>query len=166
MSARAQSSPDEYQLKAAFIFHFTQLVDWPPDALGSGNRHLVLCTNGESALPGVLEATVQGKQIGSRTLEVHHLQDKDNPVGCHILFIAGKDKKRVAAVLAALNTAPILTIGESDGFVQHGGIIGFCLQDNKIRFDINLKAAQRANLKISSRLLLLAKTVVDDPRQG
>lgn len=165
-SAHAQSNSAEYQLKAAFIFHFAQLVDWPADALGPENRPLILCTTGESALSGVLEATIQGKQIGSRPLDVRHLQEKENPAGCHLLFIVGRDKRRAAAILAKLNNAPILTVGESDDFIQQGGMIGFCLLENKIRFDINLKAAQRANLKISSRLLLLAKTVVGDGRQG
>lgn len=165
-SAHAQSNSAEYQLKAAFIFHFAQLVDWPADALGPENRPLILCTAGESALSGILEATIRGKQIGSRPLEVRHLQEKENPAGCHLLFIVGRDKKRAAAILAKLNNAPILTVGESDEFIQQGGMIGFCLLENKIRFDINLKAAQRANIKISSRLLLLAKTVVGDGRQG
>lgn len=165
-SAHAQSNPGEYQLKAAFIFHFAQLVDWPADALGLENNPLILCTTGENTLPGVLENIIQRKQIGSHPLVVRHLQEKENPAGCHLLFIVGSDKKRVAAILASLNSAPILTVGESDDFVQQGGMIGFCLQENKIRFDINLKMAQRANLKISSRLLLLAKTVVGDGRQG
>jgi hypothetical protein len=164
--AHAQPNSAEYQLKAAFIFHFAQLVDWPADAPGTENRPLVFCTTGENTPPGVLEATVQGKQIASRPLEVRHLQEKENPAGCHLLSIVGKDKKRAAAILANLNNAPMLTVGESDDFVQQGGMIGFCLMENKIRFDINLKAAQRANLKISSRLLLLAKTVIGDGRQG
>lgn len=165
-SAHPQSNSAEYQLKAAFIFHFAQLVDWPADALGPENRPVILCTTGENSLFGVLEATIQGKQIGSRPLEVRHLQEKENPAGCHLLFIVGRDRRHAAAVLAKLNNAPILTVGESDDFIQQGGMIGFCLLENKIRFDINLKSAQRANLKISSRLLLLAKTVVGDGRQG
>jgi YfiR/HmsC-like len=164
--SHAQSNSAEYQLKAAFIFHFAQLVDWPADSLGPGNRPLVFCTVGENVLPGVLEKTVQGKQIGSRSLEVRHLQENENPRGCHLLFIAGRDKKRAAAILAGLNSAPVLTVGETDDFVQHGGMIGFSFLENKIRFDINLNAAQRANLKISARLLLLAKTVIGDGRQG
>jgi len=166
ITADAQSDSSEYQLKAAFIFHFAQLVDWPAEAVGPGNRPLILCTAGEDTPSGVLEATVQGKQIGSHPLEVRHLQEKDSSSGCHLLFIVGRDKRRVPAILAGLNNAPILTVGESDDFVQQGGMIGFCLQESKIRFDINLKVAQRANLRISSRLLLLAKTVVGDGRQG
>jgi hypothetical protein len=161
-----QIQPSEYQVKAAFVFHFAQLVDWPADALGSEDRPLILCTTGENALSGVLDTTVRGKQTGTHPLGVRHLQEKDDPGGCHLLFIVGKDKRRAAAILARLNNAPILTVGESDDFVERGGMIGFCLQENKIRFDINLNAAQRANLKISSRLLLLAKTVIGDGRQG
>jgi len=164
--SHAQSNSAEYQLKAAFLFHFAQLVDWPADNLGPENRPLVLCSTGESSLSAILQATVQGKLIGSRPLEVRQLQEKERPAGCHLLFIAGRDKRRAAAILASLNSAAVLTVGETDDFIQQGGMIGFCLQENKIRFDINLKAAQHANLKISSRLLLLAKTVVGDGRQG
>jgi YfiR/HmsC-like len=165
VSTRAQSSPGEYQLKAAFIFHFAQLVDWPADALGPENRPISLCTAGEDTPPGVLEATVQGKQIGSHPLEVRRLRERDSPLGCHILFLAGRDKKRTVAILDSVNDAPILTVGESEGFAQQGGMIGFCLQENKVRFDVNLKAAQRANLRISSRLLLLAKSVIGGGKQ-
>lgn len=99
-------------------------------------------------------------------MQVRHLFEKDNPRGCDLLFIVGQDKRRAAALLKAVNNAPILTVGESEDFIHQGGMIGFCLQDNKIRFDINLQAATRANLKISSRLLLLAKSVIGDSRQG
>jgi len=165
-SAHGQSNSAEYQLKAAFIFHFAQLVDWPADALGPDSRPITLCTTGENSLAGIMESTIDGKQIGSHSLQVRHLQEKENPRGCHLLVIVGRDKRRVAAILAGLNGAPILTVGESEDFVQRGGMIGFCLQENKIRFDINLNAAQRANLKINSRLLLLAKTVIGDGRRG
>jgi hypothetical protein len=164
ISVHAQSNTAEYQLKAAFIFHFAQLVDWPPDALGPSNRALTLCIADENALPGLLESMVQGKQIASHPLQVRHLLEKDNPRFCDLLFIVRQDKKRTAAPLKAVNNAPILTVGESDEFLQQGGIIGFCYQENKIRFDINLPAARRANIKVSSRLLLLANSVIGDSK--
>ncbi|HEY1470321.1 MAG TPA: YfiR family protein [Candidatus Acidoferrum sp.] len=165
-SVYAQSTTAEYQLKAAFIFHFVQLVDWPPEVSSPSGRPLILCIADENALPGLLERTVQGKQIASRPLYVRHLLEKDNPKSCDLLFVVGQDKKRAAALLRAVNNAPILTVGESEDFIQQGGMIGFCLQENKIRFDINLQAAKRANLTISSRLLLLAKSVIGDSKQG
>lgn len=166
ISVHAQSNTAEYELKAAFIFHFAQLVDWPPEVSGPADRVLTFCIADENTLPGVLENTVQGKRVGSHPLQVRHLPEKDSPRACDVLFIVGQDKRHTATLLKALNNAPILTVGESDDLMQQGGMIGFCLQENKIRFDINLPAARRANLKISSRLLLLAKSVVGDSRQG
>lgn len=161
-----QAQLEEYQVKAAFLFHFAQLVDWPSGSLGSENSPLILCTAGENALSGILEVLVQGKEIRSHPLQVRHLREKDNQAACHLLFIVGTDKKHAAAILTGVNNAPILTIGESDNFIQQGGIIGFCLQENKICFDINLETANRAHLKISSRLLLLARSVIGNGKQG
>jgi YfiR/HmsC-like len=165
-SAETQTQSDEYRVKAAFLFHFAQFVDWPPESLGAGSRPLVFCTVGEQAVPDALESTVEGKQIGTHSIKVQHLRETDDLRTCQLLFILIRDKKHVATILAGLQNAAILTVGQSDDFIQQGGMIGFCLQDSKIRFDINLRASQRANLKISSRLLLLAKSVVGDPGQG
>ncbi len=134
--------------------------------LGPPDRVLTFCIADENALLGLLEGTLQGKRVGSHPLQVRHLLENDNPKTCDLLFIVGQDKKRTAALLKAVNNAPILTIGESDDFLQQGGISGFCVQENKIRFDINSPAARRANIKVSSRLLLLANRVIGDSRQG
>ena len=166
ISVRAQSSRAEYQSKAAFIFHFAQLVDWPPEVSGSLDRPLIFCVANENALNGLLEETVRGKQIALHPVQVRHLLDNDNPRSCDLLFIAGQDKKRIAALLKAVNHSPILTVGESEDFIRQGGMIGFGLQDSRICFDVNLQAARRANLKISSRLLLLAKSVTGDSKPG
>ena len=164
--ASAQTQADEYRVKAAFLFHFAQLVDWPAASLGPANHPLIFCTVGEQAVIDALESTVEGKQIGSHPIKVQHLLESDDLRSCHLLYILTLNKKRVAAILAGLQNAPVLTIGEAEDFIQLRGMIGFCLQDKKIRFDINLQAAQRVGLKISSRLLLLAKSVVGDPGQG
>ena len=163
--AAGRTQPQEHQVKAAFIFHFAQLVDWPPEALGDDGGPMVFCTTGDDAALSGLEAVVQGKQIGNHPLRVRHVREQDDFRGCLVLFIAGDNTKFVISTLARLKDAPILTVGESENFVADGGMIGLFLQENKIRFDINLKAAQRANLKISSRLLLLAKRVLGDGRQ-
>jgi YfiR/HmsC-like len=162
----AQKEADEYRIKAAFLFHFAQLVDWPPDALGPDNQPFSLCTVGQEVLPGTLESTVDGKQIGSHPIKVRHLQEVDDPRACQVLFIGERDKKHVAAILVPLKAVSVLTVGDIENFAEQGGVIGFCFQENKIRFDINLQAAQRAHLKISSRLLLLAKHVIGESGQG
>lgn len=157
---RAQSQADEYHVKAAFLFHFVQLVEWPPGTLGNDINPVTLCTIGEDPFRGDLEATIAGKTVGTRAMIVRHMKTAEDFQRCHVLFVSGHDALKLGPLLQELKDGPILTVGESDGFVQRGGMIGFLLVDNKVRFEINVEAAERAKLKISSRLLLLAKTVV------
>jgi hypothetical protein len=158
--ARAQSQASEYHVKAAFLFHFVQLVEWPAGAMGNEINPITLCTMGEDPFRGDLEATLAGKTVGTRAMIVRHLKAEEDFQGCQVLFVSGHDATRLAPLLQRLKDDPILTVGESDAFVEQGGMIQFLLVDNKVRFAINVEAAERAKLKISSRLLLLAKTVV------
>jgi YfiR/HmsC-like len=155
--ASPQSQQDEYQLKAAFIFHFAQLVEWP----GEGSN-LVFCTLGDDPFHGKLDDTVSGKQIGSRMLQVRHVRQLSEVHRCQLLFISKAEVRRIPAVLSELQHSPVLTVGETDGFLDAGGIIRFCLERNKLRFEINRSAAETAGLKVSSRLLVLAKNGVGD----
>jgi YfiR/HmsC-like len=158
--SRAQSIEAEYRVKAAFIFHFAQLVDWPPDTPIDTENSLFLCTLGEDPFQGTLESSVAGKLIGSRVMRIRHLAEVQDLQSCQILFIGKGQSRRIPAVVAALHNAPVLTVGDIAGFIGAGGMIGFLLQDNKIRFEINLAAANSARLKIGSRLLMLAQTVI------
>lgn len=159
-TVRAQSSADEYRVKAAFLFHFVQLVEWPAGSLGNEINPLTLCTIGDDPFRGDLEGTLAGKTVEGRALRVRHLKPTEQVQGCQVVFVSRNDVSRLVPLLEELKNGPILTVGESEGFVLQGGMIGFCLVDNKVRFEINLEAAERARLKLSSRLLLLAKTVV------
>jgi hypothetical protein len=158
--AQAQSQAGEYHVKAAFLFHFVQLVEWPASALGNEINPITLCVIGEDPFRGDLEATIAGKTVGGRVMVVRHLKSAEDFQGCQVLFVSGHDPARFGRLLAELKDGPILTVGESDGFVEQGGMVGFLVEGNKVRFEINVEAAERAKLKISSRLLLLAKTVV------
>jgi YfiR/HmsC-like len=159
-SGRAQSSEGEYQIKAAFIFHFAQLVDFPADTPIDTEKSLLLCTLGEDPFQGTLESSVAGKTVGNRVLRIRHLAGAEGLQSCQILFIGKGQSRRISALIASLHNAPVLTVGETAGFAGAGGMIGFLLQDNKVRFEINLAAAESARLKIGSRLLMLAQTVV------
>jgi YfiR/HmsC-like len=154
----------EYQVKAAFLFPFSQFVDWPPEAFEDAASPLTYCTAGEDPFHGALEASLNGKMIGTRPVRVIHFRQVQEIQGCQIVFLGTLEKKPISAMLANLRTSPVLTVGESESFVQGGGMIGFFLEDNKVRFDINLDAAERAKLKISARLLALAKTVIGGPK--
>jgi hypothetical protein len=156
----------EYQVKAAFLFHFAQFVDWPAGAFKEADSPVVYCTIGEDPFHGALDASLSGKMIGTRPSRVQHFKQPQDVQGCQVLFIGTLEKKLMFAELASLKGNPVLTVGESEHFAQEGGMIGFCLEDNKVRFEINLTAAERANLKISARLLALAKTVIGAPKGG
>jgi hypothetical protein len=156
----AQTAKGEYEVKAAFLLHFAQFVEWPPDSFKDATSPFTYCTIGDDPFHGALEQIVQGKNVGNRPLIVQHLKPRDDFAGCHILFIASEDKRRLAEALASAAGHPVLTVGESEHFARDGGIIGFLLENNKVRFDVNVQSAARGKLKISSRLLLLAKTVI------
>lgn len=161
----AQATGEEYRVKAAFIFHFAQLVDWPPETRTGAANSLFLCTIGDDPFQGTLESTVAGKTIGDRILRVVHLKQGDDAQACQVLFLAKSQSKRIPMVLANLHNAPILTVGESPGFLGAGGMICFVLEGNNVRFEINLDAAAAAKLKIGSRLLILAQTVLGESRE-
>jgi hypothetical protein len=161
----AQSTEEEYRVKAAFIFHFAQLVDWPSETRPGAANSLFLCTIGDDPFQGALESTVAGKAIGDRILRVLHLKQTDDMQACQVLFLGKSQSKRIPALLAKLDNAPILTVGEGRDFLNAGGMICFLLEGNNVRFAINLNAASAAKLKIGSRLLILAQTVIGESRE-
>jgi hypothetical protein len=157
--ALAQSTADEYHVKAAFLFHFAQLVEWPADSPNEGGNSLFVCTLGDDPFYGQLESTVAGKQIGSRILRIRHVRPLQDTRGCNVLFVSKSEGNRIPALLANLRNAPVLTVGESDDFLGAGGMIRLFLEGNKVRFEINRQAAESARLRISSQLLLFARNV-------
>lgn len=157
--ARSQSTAGEYQIKAAFLFHFAQLVEWPAGALNNGSQTLSLCIFDDDPHGQELQSTIEGKIVGTRTLHLRQLDTAQEIQGCNILFLSRDEARRQTATLKSLHGQPILTVGESPTFLLDGGMIRFRIEDEKIRFDINLGAADAAHLKISSRLLLLASVV-------
>jgi hypothetical protein len=164
-SSNAQSTDREYQVKAAFIFHFAELIDWPPRTRTDADNSLSVCTIGDDPFQGALESTVAGKAIGNRVIRIRHLKPSEDALACDVLFLGKALDKRIPVLLAALHNAPVLTVGETDGFLSAGGMISFVLEDNNVRFAINLYAAETANLKIGSRLLFLAQTVIGEDRE-
>jgi hypothetical protein len=154
----------EYDVKAAFLFHFAQFVEWPKEAFKNADSPLTYCTIGEDAFRGALDESVKGKRIGNRELRVRHLKEREQIDGCQVLFIALTQKSRQGEELASASGRPVLTVGETDHFARDGGVIGFFLEEKKMRFEINLNAAEQAQLKISAKLLSLAKTVLGSPR--
>jgi len=165
LRARGESNgTSEYDVKAAFLFHFAQFVEWPPDSFKDANSPLTYCTVGEDPFQGALDESVKGKIVANRSLRVLHLRERDPIEGCQVLFISQEHKKREEEELANVNGHAVLTVGETEHFALAGGVIGFCLEEKRVRFEINLEAAGKARLKISAKLLALAKTVLGNPK--
>jgi hypothetical protein len=158
-SAPAQTNPEEYQVKAAFLFHFAQLVEWPDGAIGAEDHSLNLCVFDDEPRRKELQTAIDGKLIGNRVFHVRLLSQSQDFQGCNIFFLSRDEARRQSAILKILRGLPVLTVGETGSFVSDGGMIRFHIEEDKIRFDINLEAAESSHLKISSRLLLLATAV-------
>jgi hypothetical protein len=160
---RGQATVEESQVKAAFLFHFAQLVDWPADANSDGDRSLNICVFDDDPQRHQLQSTLEGKLVGDRVLHIRLLSDPQTIPGCKILFLSRDEGRRQPEILRDLRDQPVLTVGETESFLSDGGMIRFRIELDRIRFDINLTAADSAHLKISSRLLLLATSVTGHP---
>ena len=155
-AARGEA-PREYQLKAAFIYNFVQFVEWPAATFADNRTPLVLATVGDDPFQGALDKAVGGKTVGGRPLAVKHFARGADVQWCQMLFIAGGDDDQLAAALQKIGNAPVLLVGEGEGFMRAGGMVRFYEEDNRLRFEVNPKAAARVGLRISSRLLKLAR---------
>jgi hypothetical protein len=155
---------DEYKLKAAFIFNFVKFVQWPAGSFQNVKQPTEICVLGQDPFEGSLASTLAGRAIEGRPLVVRHIATAKQVFGCHVLFIGSGEDPRIPSVIAEIRRPGTLTIGESDVAGDVGVVIDFRLESGKVRFDINLDAAERADLKISSRLLSLARSVVGNSK--
>jgi hypothetical protein len=157
MMCAGEEPSQEYKVKAAFIFNFARFVGWPASAFAGPDAPFVIAVVGTDPFDGMLEAAVAGKVVGARPVVVKHFASADDIDLCQILFIpAGDDDAQDRALKRVVDKA-VLTIGESDNFITDNGCLRFFLENDKMRFEINADATDRAQLKISSKLLRLAK---------
>jgi YfiR/HmsC-like len=152
---RAQSEED---IKAAFLLNFARYVEWPTNAFTSPESPVLICMFASEGFGSVVTSTVDGKTVGSRPVEVLDVASATNAGDCHILFIGG-EARSATSVLGSLSDASVFTVGNDEGFAKAGGVANFFRSENRIRFEINPGAAETAGLKISSRLLRLARLV-------
>jgi hypothetical protein len=149
--ARAQN-PTEYEVKAAFLYNFAKFVEWPASA-GSIN----LCVVGGDPFGTALDDIVRNKTIRGLPVKVLRLRTEEKAVACSIAFINAIHEGLERSILASLQSASTLTVGESPHFTLNGGAVRFFLEHDRVRFEINIDAVERAHLKISAQLLSLAK---------
>lgn len=149
----------EYQLKAVFLFNFAKFVEWPANAHASPDSPIVIGIVGEDPFGAVLDNAVKGERLGGRPLEVRRFKESGEVAGCHLLFISSSLKDQAGDLLHMLQGQPVLTVSETPGFAERGGVVNFVMVDSKVRFEANLQAAARQGLKMSSKLLQLARVV-------
>jgi len=180
IAAKAQSdsaSMREYQIKAAFLYNFIKFVDWPKEKVTDSNDTIIIGIICEdpfgNAFDPIGDKEVKGRKVvikrfkSFEELEKHNKNNKsernegiETLRKCHLLFIGSSEKKDSEKIIEALEGSSVLTVGETAGFLEAGGIINFLVEDKKVSFEVNLTAAQKAGLNIRSKLLRLAKKVV------
>ncbi len=157
-TARCQAV-DEYKMKAAFIYNFTKFVEWPPQAFRAPADPVVICILGENPFGDGLGRLVGDKSLEGRSFAVRQISKEPQAAGCHILFICSSERKRIPSIMTAVGGRATLTIGETEGFALQGGVINFKIEEGRVRLQVNIRAAEKAGLHISSKLLTLAQIV-------
>ena len=144
----------EYQVKAAFLLNFTKFVEWPATAFPSRDSSLNICVLGEDPFGRVLDKTAEGEVVSGHLVKVNRMSDLAAAKQCHVLFVSKSERERMPRIMVEVRSLPVLTVSELPGC-----IIQFVIEQRKVRFYINAKAAEAAGLRVSSRLLKVAKEV-------
>ena len=158
--AWAQSdSPSEYQVKAAFLYNFAKFVEWPSIAFPDSGSPFVFGIVGDDPFEGQLTTMLLEKSLSGRRFVVRRFRRDEDLRQCHVLFISSSEKKFLTLILGSVRGSSVLTVADTDGFARQGGIIGLVLEENRVRLEVNPQLAERSHLKISSKLLALARIV-------
>jgi hypothetical protein len=153
-----EAPPLEYQVKAAFLLNFTKFIDWPQAESTGVDPPFDICILGDDPFGMVLDQIVEGETFQGRKLTVQRMQHALS-ASCKVVFVSKSEKEKdIEAILAGLGTG-VLTVSDRPGFLRAGGMVEFVIENRRVRFDINEAAASRAGLKLSSRLLSVARSV-------
>ncbi len=148
----------EYDVKIGFIYNFAKFVTWPPEAADRDPNALVLCCVSDDPSIKVLRK-LDGKTIRDRQIKVIAYEEKTCLAQSHVIFFATQNKDLIQKILEQSKGRGILTVGETEGFTEWGGVINFFEELNRLRFKVNLAAARREGLKVSSQILVSAQIV-------
>ena len=166
LNAQNAGGSSEYLIKAGFIYNFANLVQWPASSFAQPDSPIVIVILGEDHFGTTLDRALEGKKVNARSFVIkraHSVSELQRTVGaqkeCQILYVSSSEMSHLGEAIQMLKGVPVLTIGETPGFAKNGGIINLILEDNKVRFEVNVEAAKAADLNISSRLLALARIV-------
>ena len=159
ITARAvPAATPEYEVKAAFLFKFGNFADIPTPV----GHPFIVTILGDDPFGDSIDATVMGKTIAGRPVQIRRTRDLSEATGSGIVFVSGSEKARLHEILDALKNTNTLTVSDVDGFAAAGGMIGFVLDQNRIRFEINPGAAEQAGIRINAKLLALARIITTE----
>jgi YfiR/HmsC-like len=162
ISTRAQEALQLEQQKATYLRNILGFVQWPASAAGNGSRPLQLCVEGEALLAFALTREFRAADLDHRKVEVRSLRSERELPGCSVLVIGRLDSQQVARILVAAAGTQVMTFGQTDGFLEAGGAVQFTRKQNALQFSVNLKATNKARVKLDARLLDMAKRVLQD----
>lgn len=151
----AQSSPTEYQVKAAYLYNFAKFVEWPPQVMSSDSSFNI-CVLGRDPFDSTFGTAIAGESIKGKNVVVKRIPRAQDGAGCHILFISSSEDARLKEILAVLDKTSVLTVSDMPQFTRRGGMIQFVTEANRVRFEVNLTSAERTGLMLSSQLLKVA----------
>ena len=154
---RAQNPPTDYEVKAAYLYQFGKFVEWPEETLARAGDVFSICTLGLDPFGSLLDETIAARSVQGKKVVAKRLASVNDALNCHILFISSSEQSRLGEILKILQGKNILTVGDMRDFIRQGGMINFQIEQNKVRFEINLRAVEREHLKVSSQLLKVAK---------
>ncbi|MEI7730584.1 MAG: YfiR family protein [Verrucomicrobiota bacterium] len=156
----------EYELKAAFLHKFAMFVEWPVQSFDTTNAPIVIGILGRDPFGPKLEAVLASKRVHGRAVEFQRFARVEDVLlaRCQMLFIASSEQARLPAILEAIKTVPLLTVGDSPGYGETGVMINLVVREQSLRFEINRQSAVRVGLQVSSQLLELALPTRERPQ--
>ena len=149
----------EYEIKAAFLYNFAKFIEWPEEQFSEHDGAFIIGIYGKDPFGPIIERTVKGKTINGRKVVIKRFKVLRKTKFCHIIFISRSKEKYLKKFLAITKRWSCLTVGDTNLFAKKGCIVGFTLENKKVRFSINIKAAKETGIKISSNLLKIANIV-------
>jgi hypothetical protein len=165
-AADGSAAPDEYRVKAVFLFNFSRFVEWPDSAFAAPDAPFVIGVFGQDPFGPELDEVASGETVNGRQLLIRRIQDVEGAGDCQILFIPAREQNKLDAILTALDRRSTLTVSDLDGAASRGAMIRLVTDRNRVRLRVNVDSARAAGLSISSKLLRSAEIVGPTERGG
>lgn len=166
VSRAQQSPPTEYQVKAAYLYNFGKFVDWSATSVAAKGDGFQICVLGQDPFGPALDVALARQSIDGKGVMARRISKPQDAVSCRILFISSSEDHQLKGIFTVLDGAGVLTVSDIPQFSQRGGMIGFTLDGNRVRFEVNLATAEAAGLTLSSELLKVAVAVRRNTSSG